>query len=93
LEYRAKLLELYYAKGELFNLIQSFINSAKYDKSNAHPFANYCLIRNLSLLIFNKEFETDIKQWQSVPGKNIRKAAEKLYRDNTSALKKNIFLE
>jgi hypothetical protein len=93
LEYRAKLLELYYAKGELFNLIQSFINGVKYDKSNAHPFANYCLIRNLSLLIFNKEFETDIKQLQSVPRNTIQQAAKKLYRDNTTDLKKNIFLK
>lgn len=93
LEYRGKLLELCFTQQEMFSILPSFINGAKYDKNNAHPFANYCLIRNLSRMFFQKEFELDGERWKSVPVASIQQAARTLYDQHTDELRKGMFLE
>lgn len=63
LEYRAKLAELvYYPNLELF---ESFLLHAKDDKKLSHPQAQFWVISDLSKLIFDKDYEGDIKQWES----------------------------
>jgi hypothetical protein len=92
LEYRAKLTELYYGKETLSALIQSFINGAKYDSTNSHPFANYCVIRDMSRSLFNKEFERNTDRWKKLPAATINRAAKKLFIGNTADLQKGLRL-
>ena len=62
-EYRAKLAELvYYPNLELF---ESFLSHAKNDKKLAHPQAEFWVVSDLSRLIFEQDFVSDIKQWES----------------------------
>ena len=89
LEYRAKLVELTFSNENVYKLIGMFINNAKYDKTNAHPFSNYCIIRDLSKLLFNVDFEKDLTKWQLISKKDINNAARKLFLQNTEMLDKN----
>ncbi|KOY86399.1 hypothetical protein AD998_09805 [bacterium 336/3] len=86
-EYRAKLIELVYAKKTLYNLIEDFTSQANTDdRENSHPYADYILIRDLSREIFRCEFEKDMAKWKSVSKKKINKAAYKTLQSNTKAL-------
>jgi hypothetical protein len=86
LEYRAKLTELSYADKSIYLLIESFVNNARYDQENAHPFADYCVIRDLSKLIFHSDLEKDPEIWKKVPCAEINKAARQLFNLNTDQL-------
>jgi len=86
LEYRAKLTELSLAKKTIYELIQFFISNANYDSNNGHSVANFCVIKDLSKLVFGVEFEKDIVKWKSVSRKKINKAAYKILQSNTKAL-------
>jgi hypothetical protein len=87
LEYRAKLIELCYLNKDIFDVLQSFINSSKYDKNNAHPFANYCVIRDVSRVLFSNDFESDLNKWKTIPVADINNAAKKIFLQNTRGLK------
>jgi hypothetical protein len=67
-------------------IIENFINSAKYGKNNSHPFSNYCLIRDMSKLLLNVDFERDISKWKQIPKEDINNAARKLFLQNTYLL-------
>jgi hypothetical protein len=86
LEYRAKLTELSYADKSIYSLIESFINNGRYDKDNAHPFADYCLIRDLSKIIFHTDPEKDPMKWKQIPKTDVNKAARGLFLQNTTQL-------
>jgi hypothetical protein len=86
LEYRAKLVELSLAKSTLYELLEWFSNNAVKDSESGHPFANYCVIRDLSKALFNKEFEKDINAWRKLSLKTINNAASKQLEVNTKAL-------
>lgn len=88
LEYRAKLTELSFAKETLYNLISFFVSNSKNAKQNAHSFANYCLIRDLSKKLFNKEYESDLEAWKKLTVDQINNAAVKLLKEHTKLLKK-----
>ncbi len=68
LEYRAKLAELSAAKETVYKVLGSLINMSNGDreKAHAHPFASFCVIRDLSKEIFNQEFVDDIKKWEEI---------------------------
>ena len=83
LEYRAKLSELTFSNENVYKLIAMFINNAKYDKTNAHPFSNFCIIRDLSKVFFNSDFERDMEKWKSISKSEINNAAKKLFIQNT----------
>jgi hypothetical protein len=87
LEYRAKLVELSAANSILFRLIKFFTVNASYDRQNPHGFANFCIMRDLSRLLFSSEMETDIEKWKSIPVEEINKKAEYLLKLNTENLK------
>lgn len=88
LEYRAKLVELSLLKQSIYSTIEFFINDSDQSSyENSHPFANYCVIRDLSEILFNIEFEKDIKKWKTILYERINAAAERLLRENTIALK------
>jgi hypothetical protein len=88
LEYRAKLTELSLAKESLFDIINFFLNNANYENDNAHPVANYCVIRDLSGILFNSNFENDINLWKDKSVDDINKSSHDLLKQNTLDLKK-----
>lgn len=89
LEYRAKLVELCLLKESLYRTIEFFINqSDRSNYQNAHPFANYCVVRDLSEVLFHSEPEKNMNKWKAVPWSTINTAAEKLLIQNTGELKR-----
>ncbi len=90
LEYRSKVIELMYCTEEtIYDEIGRFINGAnKAKRDNSHPYANYILIQNMSILIFNSDFNSDINQWKKVSVDKINKAASSLYESSENILRK-----
>jgi len=86
LEYRAKLTELALAKGTLQETISFFINNSNSQSNNAHSKANYSVIKDMSGLLFKKDFEYDIAKWKKLSEKKIHKAALKLLKKDTRRL-------
>ena len=95
LEYRSKVIELIYCTEEtIFDEIGRFINGAnKANRDNSHPYANYILIQNMSKLIFNSDFNSDINQWKKVSVDKINKAASSLYESSENILRKKYDLK
>lgn len=91
LEYRSKVIELMYCtEGTIYDRISEFVSGAnKADRENSHPYANYVLIQNLSKLIFNSDFNSDINQWKKVSVEKINKAASSLYESSENILQKD----
>ncbi len=87
LEYRAKLLELYKSETTTQYLINKFIRNAQNQKGNAHSFANYCLVRDLSRLIFKEDFVKSNDKWKEVSSELIRKNSRFLLNKHTEELK------
>ncbi len=88
LEYRAKLTELSMAQNTLFDIIKFFINNANYNSENGHEVANYCVIRDLSKILFKVDFEKDINEWKKLSTSKINDAAYQVLITNTKALEK-----
>ncbi len=91
LEYRSKVIELMYCTEEtIYDRISEFMSGAnKADRKNSHQYANYILIENMSKLIFNSDFTTDINLWKKVSVDKINKAASSLYELNENILRKD----
>ena len=91
LEYRSKVIELMYCTEEtIYDNIEMFMVGAnEANRDNSHPYANYILIENLSKLIFNSDFNSDIKQWKKVSVDKINKAASSLYESSENILRKD----
>lgn len=87
LEYRAKLVELASADTITYELIRFFIQNSAYDELNSHAYANFCVIRDLSRTLFQKEREEGLEAWRNVPIPTLRDASATLLRKNTTALK------
>ncbi len=88
LEYRAKLSELSLAQETIYDLIRSFTSNANPESENPHPLANYCVIRDLSKMLFKTDFQKDASQWKTISAKKINKTAFSLLKNNTKALRK-----
>lgn len=93
LEYRGKIQEFYYSNEQLFKLIHSFIEGGKNDITNAHPFADYCIVRDMSRILFNMDYQTNIEAWKQIGVQRIHDAAKQLYTTNTEMLKKGSLLK
>ena len=95
LEYRSKVIELMYCtEGTIYDRISEFVSGAnKANRENSHPYANYILIQNLSKLIFNSDFNSDINQWEKVSVDKINKAASSLYESSENILRKKYDLK
>jgi hypothetical protein len=91
LEYRAKLIELIYCTDKtIFKRIDEFIIGASNEnRENAHAFANYHLICQLSKKIFRKEFEADITKWKSLTPDDLNKTSLELFQIVSEMLKAN----
>lgn len=88
LEYRSKLVELIKSRETTFRIISKFIANGYNNKNNAHGYANYCVIRDLSKLIFNMDYLTDNNEWNKVSKEIIKKKSLELYKIHTSQLHK-----
>lgn len=86
LEYRAKLAELCKAEKSKDKLIRWFIANALDDSTQAHSFADHCLVRDLSRKLFRREYVADAQQWRGVASSAINEAARELLRANSAAL-------
>lgn len=86
LEYRAKLAELSRADETMYKLLAAFIRGAKNDSTLSHPYAEYCVIRDLSKKIFGDEFVSDTGKWESVDIELINRSSAELLRYDTSLL-------
>ena len=95
LEYRSKLIELMYCtKESIYDRVSQFIRSAdSTDKNHSHPYANQVLIKNLSELVFNTDYESDHNKWKEISVKKINNAAAILYKTNERILKKDSSLK
>jgi hypothetical protein len=87
LEYRAKLVELGAARETLYGLIRFFLQNSAYDATNPHAYANFCVIRDLSRSLFQKEREEDIGAWKALPLEVIQRAATSLLLKHTKDLR------
>lgn len=88
LEYRAKLVELIYTKNH--SILQKFLMEAKNNPAFPHSFASYFIIKNLSSVCFNKEYEADIHLWLEKDYQNIAVSARQLFERSTRELKLKI---
>lgn len=86
LEYRAKLVELSTADSTLYRLIDVFMRNSAYDALNPHAYANFCVVRDLSRTLFNKEREADMETWKRVEKEEVHRAAKDLLGKHTQAL-------
>jgi len=85
LEYRAKLVELIYYP-DIFSKLGTFINQSKNDKSLAHPYAAFLIIKGLSNVFFGEEFVGDLEKWRAFDSSSISMEALKLFMENEQAL-------
>lgn len=85
LEYRAKLVELIYSKNHL--ILKKFLNDAKNGPNFPHPYSSYKIIKSLSSIIFNKDYEHDINKWLEKDYQILSTKAQELFDQNTSELK------
>ena len=91
LEYRSKVIELMYCtEATIYDNIGLFISgSNKADRNNSHPYANYVLIKKLSKILFNSDYESDYTKWKKVSTNKINNAATQLYINNEETLQKD----
>lgn len=85
LEYRAKLVELIYYP-DTFNKLEIFTNQSKNDKSLAHPYSAFLIIKGLSNIFFGEEFVRDSQKWRVFDSSSISKEALNLFMENEQAL-------
>jgi len=67
-----------------------FLNAADSTNRNySHPYANYILIKNLSEMLMDSEYETDYNKWKQVSVIEINDAASSLYKISEDTLNEN----
>ena len=86
LEYRAKLTELSLANKSILTLIERFKLNAKNDKSRAHAYANYLVVKNLSSSLFKGNYDSDKNNWKGISVEKINKIAYKFLQEHTIEL-------
>ncbi len=70
----------------MYKLLSNFIRGAKDDSALSHPYAEYCVIRDLSGKIFNGNFEPDIEKWKAVDISLLNRMSTELLLNDTSGL-------
>ena len=86
LEYRSKLVEIAKSDKTTHNIISKFISNSSPEGNNAHAFANYCVIRDLSKELFSGKPEIEIKIFEKINVDLIKNKAEVLFDKHTSQL-------
>ena len=92
LEYRAKIVELMHCTEKtIYARIAEFLNGANSsDRSHSHPYANYSIIKNLSKILFNSDFENNINKWKEISVEKINATSLKLLEESNAFLDKNL---
>lgn len=85
-EYRAKLAELSQAQETLCAKITRFINNQSLQREHAHAFANHCVIRDLSEVVFESGLVEDVEKWEEIPTATINAAAVTLLARHSEGL-------
>jgi len=80
------LVELAEADTIIHGLLRFFLRNSAPDPDNGHAFANHCLVRDLSRVLFNREREEDPDVWKQVPIEQIQQASRELLFQNTRAM-------
>jgi hypothetical protein len=93
LEYRAKLAELCKTDTLKDRLIKRFIVNALDDSTQAHSFADHCVIRDLSRKLFKSDYVTDLGLWKALKPGALNAAANELLLANSAALDKQKDIE
>ena len=88
LEYRAKLSEFYNVNERFIETIKQRLNFSDYKSDSAHAFSNYCVMRDLSRVIFKENYVNDLTKWKSVTKAEVSAAARLIFDANTAALNK-----
>ena len=85
------MIELMYCtEASIYDRISQFTMGAdNTNRNHSHPYANYILIQNLSKLIFNSDFNSDLNQWKEVSVDKINEAASSLYESSENTLQKD----
>jgi hypothetical protein len=91
LEYRAKLAEIMFCTdGFIYDALEQFvINASAADRAFSHAYANHCLIRNLSRILFDSEYVDDLARWGNIPYRRLNDAAKQLYGESREKLAKD----
>ncbi|EEM13876.1 MULTISPECIES: hypothetical protein [Bacillus] len=84
LEYRAKLIELIYSKDH--TILGKFLFQAKNDPTFPHSYASYLIIRNLSNILFNEDFQNNLNMWLEKDYKVISSVSLGLFKRSTNEL-------
>jgi len=88
LEYRGKLTELAFADSSLQSLVQHFASSGALNVAAPHSYANYCVIRDLSLALFGEEVhDANDSRWTSTAEDKVHGAARALLEKSTQSLR------
>ncbi len=82
-EYRSKLVEIIKYKSIL--KFKEVLNLASKNEYNELKYACFVIVNKLSLIILNKEFESDYEAWKG-KGKQIKEGAKKLYNEHTNKI-------
>ena len=59
------------------------------NRNHTHLYANYSLIKNLSQLLFNSGYESDMNTWKQLSVEEINSTAASLYRTSEDTLQKD----
>ena len=88
LEYRAKLVELYYFPDMKYRFVD-IIHEASPTKSDPHRLAAHRILKEISERIFSKPYVKDENLWVSIPYEKIQVEAARQLRENTHHLQMN----
>jgi hypothetical protein len=70
-------------------LDEYILTASNETRDNAHPFANYHLISQLSKKLFNVDFEEDISKWKTLTSEEINHASFEIFQNGSELLKAN----
>jgi len=86
MEYRAKLVELYYLRDDLYRFSRFMDTLADTDdRTHPHEYAERKLIQSLSRKIFGVELESDWEKWKD-KADEIPAAALELYKEHNAMM-------
>lgn len=89
LEYRAKLTEIAVSDTTTYDLAVGFARRTGTDRSVPHAFADYCVARDLSDVLFKSgTLVTDEGRWRAIPAPRIRAAAARLLKESAELLER-----
>jgi hypothetical protein len=87
LEYRAKLAEIYLAEETLEDILSRFLTNNTETRDDPHAFANHCVMRDLSDLVFKGSQVSDMETWKEISTETIHAGGKQLLARHSELLK------